>query len=252
MPSAYQLTLFSHLALGVAALVTYWVAALAKKGSAPHKLAGKAYLLAMLGLLVPAVPLSIRTALHHSAPFGAFLFYLLLITLTALWTGWFASRHKRDYARYTGIAFRRIAWANIAAGAAVLVLGLQQRSLIFAAFSLVGLLGGRGMLRQAARPPAHPRWWLGEHFGGMLGAGVATHIAFLSLGLPRLFPALAGPVLQNIAWIGPLVVAGMARRLLARKYLPALPVAAPRAAPLDVAVQQPALARAALEHAVRR
>jgi len=252
MPSAYQLTLFSHLALGVVALVTYWVAALAKKGSGPHKLAGKAYLLAMLGLLVPAVPLSIRTALHYSAPFGAFLFYLLLITLTALWTGWFASKYKRDYARYTGIGFRRIAWANIAAGAAVLALGLQQRSLIFAAFSLVGLLGGRGMLRQAARPPAHPRWWLAEHFGGMLGAGVATHIAFLSLGLPRLFPALAGPVLQNIAWLGPLVVAGLARRWLARKYLPALPVAAPREAPLDVAVQQPALARAAMEHAVGR
>jgi hypothetical protein len=227
MPSAYQLTLFSHLALGVAALGTYWVAALAKKGSAPHKLAGKAYLLTMLGLLVPAVPLSIRTAVMYSAPFGAFLFYLLLITLTTLWKGWFASRYKRDYARYTGVAFRRLAWANIAAGAAVLALGLQQRSLIFVGFSLVGLLAGRGMLRQAARPPAHPRWWLGEHFGGMVGAGVATHIAFLSIGLPRVFPGLAGPVLQNIAWLGPLVLAALARRWLARTYLPASPGATP-------------------------
>jgi hypothetical protein len=219
MPSAYQLTLFSHLALGVAALGTYWVAALARKGSRPHKLAGKAYLLTMLGLLVPAVPLSIRTALHYSLPFGAFLFYLLLITLTALWTGWFASKYKRDWARFTGTAFRRIAWANIAAGAAVLAVGLQQRNLIFVGFSLVGLLGGRRMLRQAASGPGHPRWWLGQHFGGMLGAGVATHIAFLSIGLPRLFPMLAGPLLQNIAWLGPLVLAGLARTWLTRRYL---------------------------------
>jgi hypothetical protein len=232
MPTAYQATLFSHLALGVAALGTYWVAALAKKGSAPHKFAGKAYLLTMLGLLVPAVPLSVRTAVLYSAPFGAFLFYLLLITLTTLWRGWFACRHKRDYARYAGAGFRRIAWANVAAGVAVLALAAQQRSLIFAGFSLVGLLGGRRMLRDAARGPAHPRWWLGEHFGGMVGAGVATHIAFLSIGLPRLFPALAGPVLQNIAWLGPLALAGLARAWLARRYLPAAPASAAAAAAL--------------------
>ena len=58
--TAYQLTALMHSGLGVAALVTYWVAALAKKGSVPHKLAGKLYLLVMLGLLVPAVPLSLR------------------------------------------------------------------------------------------------------------------------------------------------------------------------------------------------
>jgi hypothetical protein len=227
MPTAYQATLFSHLALGVAALGTYWVAALAKKGSAPHKLAGKAYLLTMLGLLVPAVPLSVRTWLHYSAPFGAFLFYLLLITLTALWRGWFASRHKREFARYAGPGFRRMAWANIAAGVAVFALGVQQRNVIFLGFSLVGQLGGRSMLRKAAVGPEHPRWWLGEHFGGMVGAGVATHIAFLSIGLPRVFPGLAGPVLQNIAWLGPLVLAALARRWLAGKYLPASPSATP-------------------------
>ena len=43
--NAYKLTLFLHLGLGVAALLSYWVAALAKKGSAPHKLAGKVYVL---------------------------------------------------------------------------------------------------------------------------------------------------------------------------------------------------------------
>jgi hypothetical protein len=74
----------THVVLGTTALVTYWIAALAKKGSAPHKLAGKVYLLAMLGLLVPAIPLSVRAYLNFSQTFGAFLFYLVLITFTVL------------------------------------------------------------------------------------------------------------------------------------------------------------------------
>ncbi len=215
--SAYSLTLFTHVGLGLGALATFWVAALSRKGSTPHKLAGKAYVLVMLGLLVPAVPLSVRALLHFSAPFGVFLFYLMLITLSALWKGWFASRHKRDFSRYAGAGFRRLAWANVAAGVAILALGVQQANPIFGGFSLVGLLGGRGMLRLASRGPAQPRWWLAEHYGGMIGAGVATHIAFLSLGLPRLLPSLSGPVLQNIAWLGPLVLAGASRAWLDRR-----------------------------------
>ena len=218
--SAYKLTLFTHLALGMAALLSYWVAALAKKGSAPHKLAGKVYLLVMIGLLLPAIPLSVRVLLTKSAEFGWFLFYLLLITATALWQGWFATRNKRDFPRYTGRSFRTLAWANIGAGLAILALGLANMQPIFMGFSAVGILGGRGMLRLASSGPAHPRWWLAEHLGAMLGCGVATHIAFLQIGLPMLLPMLAGPALQTAAWLGPLGVALLARVWLGRKYLP--------------------------------
>ena len=89
--SAYSMTVLMHSGLGAAALLTYWVAALAKKGSGPHKLAGKVYVAVMIGLLLPAVPLSINAFLNFSASFGAFLFYLWLITATALWQGWFAT-----------------------------------------------------------------------------------------------------------------------------------------------------------------
>jgi uncharacterized membrane protein len=217
--SAYSMTVLMHSSLGAAALLTYWIAALAKKGSGPHKLAGKVYVAVMVGLLVPAVPLSINVFRHFSTSFGAFLFYLLVITGTALWQGWYATRNKRDFSRYTGPGFRRLAWLNIGSGLAVLGLGIATSSPIFLGFSLVGLLGGRSMLRLAKAGPAHPRWWMEQHLGAMLGCGVATHIAFLQIGLPRLLPSLAGPLLQNIAWLGPLVVAGLARVWLGRKYL---------------------------------
>lgn len=219
--TAYQLILTSHLGLGVAALASFWVAALAKKGSSPHKLAGKVYVLVMLGVLLPAVPLSWRALQHFSLSFGLFLFYLLLITGTALWRAWTAVRRKRDFAAYAGAGFQRLGWANIAAGAAVLGLGAATAQPIFLGFSLVGILGGNGMIKLAERGPAHPRWWMAEHIGAVLGCGVATHIAFLSIGLPRLLPAAwNGPLLQTAAWLGPLVVAAVAGVLLGRKYLP--------------------------------
>lgn len=233
--TAYKFFLHLHVGLGVAALATYWMAALAKKGSGPHKLAGKAYVLVMVGLLLPAVPLSVRTLQHFSLSFGIFLFYLLLITATALWRAWTAVRRKRDFASYTNAGFRRLGWANIGGGAVMLGLGAVLAQPIFLGFSLVGILGGRGMLLLAERGPAHARWWLDEHIGAMLGCGVATHIAFLLIGLPRLLPAAwNGPALQTFSWLAPLLVAAIAGRLLGRKYLPA-PTAAPRAAGMPMA-----------------
>ena len=220
--SAYQITLFTHAGLGVTALLTFWTAALAKKGSGPHKLAGKIYALAMIGLLLAAVPLSWRALQYFSLTFGVFLFYLLLITGSALWRAWTAVRRKRDFAAYASPAFRRLAWLNIAGGASVLGMGAIFVQPVFLGFSLVGILAGRGMLLLAERGPAHPRWWMGEHIGSILGCGVATHIAFLLIGLPRVLPAGWNvPALQTFAWLAPLLVAAIAGRLLRRKYLPA-------------------------------
>ena len=54
----------------------------------------------------------------------------------------------------------------------------------------------------------------------MLGNGIATHIAFLGIGLPRLLPAVDGTVLHYGAWFGPLVVAVIAKLVLDRRWKP--------------------------------
>jgi hypothetical protein len=220
--SLHLLLRHTHLAFGVVALLTFWLAALTRKGRPVHRGAGQAYLLAMAALLVPAVPLAVRIGITHSRVGGVFLGYLEIVVLTSVWLGRRAVRDKRDWARYTGRAYHALAWLNLASGAIVLALGLlvaNQMRGILVAFSLVGLLGGLGMLRFARAAPREPDWWLKEHVGAMLGNGVGTHIAFLSLGLPKLLPMLAGPMLQNIAWLGPLGVAVLARVWLGRRYL---------------------------------
>jgi hypothetical protein len=220
--SLHKIVLSLHGLLGALALVTFWLAGLTRKGSPVHRKAGKVYLAAMVALLVPAVPLAIRIWVLKSWVAGVFLMYLEVIVVTSVWVSWRALKDKRDWAKFAGPVYRGLAWANLAAGTVVLALGLfytNQMRLIFVGFSLIGLLGGRGMLRFARTRPTEPKWWLKEHMGAMVGNGVATHIAFLSIGLPKVLPMLAGPVLQNVAWLGPLSLAVAARVWLERKYM---------------------------------
>lgn len=225
MNTLYALIFFIHAGLGTLALVTFWIAGLSRKGSPLHRAAGKAYLLAMAGLLVAAAPLAWRV-LQEFPVGGAFLYYLLVLVTSSMWTSWRAVRDKRDWKRYTGPVYRGLIWANLASALAIAAVGLfvaQQMQLIILAFSGLGLFAFLQMKRFLRQPPEDPRWWLREHLTAMLGNGVATHIAFLSIGLPKVLPMLAGPTLQNLAWLGPLVAAFLAGAWLTRKYLPKRP-----------------------------
>jgi hypothetical protein len=229
--TTYELIRTAHGAIGVLALATFWTAGLARKGSAVHTASGKIYLLTMAAILATATPMAGMIIARGKAA-GPFLAYLIVITGTACWIAWRAIRDKRDYRAYTGRVYRALAVLNLASGAGILALGLARGSVIYAAFALIGVLGGADMLRSVQRQPTDARWWLREHYHGMIGNGVATHIAFLAIGLPRLLPQLAGPTLQMLAWLGPLAIAVAVRVLLERKYR-----AAPPRVARDVAAQ---------------
>ena len=227
--STYEIIRSAHGIVGVLALASFWTAGLARKGSPLHKLAGKVFLLALAAILASALPMA-GVILARGIAVAPFLFYLVLITATSCWTSWRAIRDRRDYRAYTGRAYQALALLNLAGGAGILALGVAQGQVLYAGFSLIGLAAGADMLRSARRPPADPRWWLREHYRGMIGNGVATHIAFLAIGLPRLLPQLAGPTQQMLAWFGP-VALGLALRVwLERKYRAPAPSAAVGAA----------------------
>jgi uncharacterized membrane protein len=122
--SLYKIVLSLHGLLGALALATFWIAGLSRKGSPVHRAAGKVYLGAMAVLLVSALPLALRIALAKHPVAGAFLMYLEVITVTSVWLSWRAIRDKRDWAAYTGRAYRALAWLNLASGAVILGLGL--------------------------------------------------------------------------------------------------------------------------------
>ena len=111
MSTTYEALRWIHVALGTVALVTFWSAGLARKGSPVHRASGKVYLAAMAVLLAVAVPMTWRIGLSGRTVTAAFLAYLLLITATATWKAWRAIRDKRDFARYAGRGFRALAVA---------------------------------------------------------------------------------------------------------------------------------------------
>lgn len=213
----YETLASLHAIAGTLALVAFWTAGLARKGSRPHVFAGRAYLVAMVVLLALAVPLT-ATQIALGRPFGWFLAFLLVLTGTSCWASWRAIRDKASFARYTGPVHRTLGVLNLAGGLAMLGYGLSLGQPVFMGFSLVGVFAGIGMLRMRGRGPVDARWWLREHLGGMTGNAIATHIAFFSIGLPRLFPELSGPLLQNLAWFGPLAIGFAVQALVLRRW----------------------------------
>ncbi len=220
----YGLVKSAHGLIGALALATFWLSGLSRKGGSVHRASGKVYLLAMAGMLLSGVPMTAAFLTRYHPVVAAFLAYLLVITATGVWCSWRAVRDKRDWAAYTGPVYRVLMALNLLSGLGIAYIGLfvtDRMALIFTAFSMIGIVNAARMWRFARRAPAQPNWWLHQHFGAMIGNGVATHIAFLSIGLPKLLPMLSGPVLQNLAWLGPLLVSVLIGMYLTRKYTPA-------------------------------
>ena len=220
----YQLLVAAHAGIGVIALASFWSAAFLRKGSPWHRRSGQAFLLAMTGILATGIPMAAYAWLVRDRPvIAAFLAYLLVITATGVWTSWRAIRDKHDVTRYTGPAYVAFACLALLSGAGVLVLGLKANVPLLAGFSVIGLFTGQDMLRKRRnrdRLAAQPRWWLVEHYSAMLGNGIATHIAFLAIGLPRLLPSVSGVALHYAAWFAPLVIAVTAKIVLDRRWKP--------------------------------
>jgi uncharacterized membrane protein len=221
--SWYSNTALLHAAVGTTALVTFWIAGMSKKGSPVHKTAGKIYLLAMVGILMSAFPMATYIAIYKSQVIGGFLLYLLIITMTSVWNGWRSIRDKRDWKRYTGPVYKSLMLLNLLSGLTIAAIGLllaEQMQMVITSFSLIGILGAYRMYGFQRKAPTDPRWWMREHLTAMIGNGVATHIAFLQIGLPKILPMISGPVMVNVAWMAPLAIAVVAGTYLTRKYAP--------------------------------
>lgn len=218
MSVIYDSIRYLHLVAGSAALLLFWVPALSRKGSPLHRTAGKAYLIGMFIVVGSGLPLTVHLYLFTSQIFGIFLGYILVITFTALWTGWRALHAKQGPAAYITPLYRLLAWLNIVSALVVFVLGVYHETLLLMLFSPVGLLGGISALRFMRRPPTDRMYWLYEHFGGMIGSGIAAHIAFGAFGMRQLFPELQLGWAGLLPWLLPLIAGTSAIIWLNRYY----------------------------------
>lgn len=219
--TAYKLLVAVHVLVGVVALVTFWTAGLLRKGTPSHRNTGRVYLLAMVGIIVTGAPMAVARWIDGHVVTAAFLGYLVVITTTGTWVSWRAIRDKASPTRFVGPAYVALGALSLVSGAGVLVLGIKTGAALLMGFSAVGLFTGLDMLRRRLRRDAFartPRWWMTQHYTAMIGNGIATHIAFLGIGLPRLMPWANGTVLHYLAWFGPLAVAIVAKLVLDRRW----------------------------------
>lgn len=225
---AYRVLVMVHACFGTVALASFWAAGLSRKGSPRHRLAGRIYVKSMLGILATALPIAAVAFARGNPGMGLFLSYLVVITATALWLGWRAVRRKTDQAGFRDRAYLAVAVANLIAAAIVLVIGLRTGTAVLVGFAAISVYGGTTMLQRRRHPLDSPRWWLREHFAAMLACGVATHIAFLSIGLSRLLHSAGielGGRLSMLSWFAPVLVALLTGIRLNRKYFPRKPAA---------------------------
>jgi hypothetical protein len=228
----YKTLLTLHGLCGLIALATFWIAAFAKKGSPLHVRIGKVYLTAMLGIMITALPMAAIIGSSGRVGIATFLTYLVVITATAMWLGRRAIRRKRDQAAFRDRAYLVVAVLNLVSAAVVFAVGVELSMALLMGFSLVGVVNGVQMLWRRARPEVSARWWMREHFGAMIGCGVATHIAFLAIGLDRSIRAIGidPPGWYHlIAWFLPLLVSMVIAAWLERKYMAPKPAIAVQA-----------------------
>ena len=210
MDSVYKATLLVHGLSGLVALITFWIAAFTKKGSSLHVRIGKTYMLAMIGIVITAIPMAVIIGMRGNLVTATFLVYLVVITASSVWLGRRAIRSKRDQAGFRSVGYALLAVSKLVISVAVFAIGVKTSQPLLMGFSMIGLVGGTVMLMRRARPLTMTRWWMKEHIAAMVGCGVATHVAFLAIGMNRVIEMLGLHLPESfglVAWFGPLTVA---------------------------------------------
>jgi hypothetical protein len=207
-----------HIGIGVIALASFWITAVLQKGTRLHRSVGGVYLLAMLGILLTAVPMAVFAFVRGNPASGVFLLYLALVTGSSAWLALRAVRRRGSFLSYLAMPYRPVAWLNVAAGAAVLLLGIIEGSWLLAGMSVIGLSLGLRMVRVARFRSADRNWWLQRHYTGIIGSAAAAHIAFLNLGLRHFVPASWSDAITYLAWFGPVLTSAAVVIVLNRRY----------------------------------
>lgn len=213
-----SLFVLPHVAAGVIALLLFWTAAFNKKGTSFHRKVGQAYLVSMAIIVLTGIPLTLKAYLTGYVTSAIFLGYLLILVSHSCFTSVRAIRLRQDRVKFLG-PFHQVATGILGtAGAAVMIYGWgSNMAVILIPFGAIGVMSLIGLVRDMRKAEYATNWWLKEHYGAMIGNGIATHIAFSQIGLARILPGQSGTVTM-LGWLVPLAVGMTAIVVLNRRY----------------------------------
>lgn len=215
----FQLGRSLHIAAGSVALVTFWIAACSVKGSPLHKRAGRIYLCALIAVLALSTLMVAGQAQQGDAGRAVFLAFLISLVSTATWLMWFAIRGRNDRERFLGWTYRGLATWLIAAGSAMLVLGVMRGRPLMILLSLLGIGFGANMWRLVFAGVHGRVWWLQQHMNGAMLNFVATHDSFFALGVGSVVPELRQPVPRMLIALAVILIGLGLRIWIGKRHL---------------------------------
>lgn len=206
--SLYEHARLVHIALGVLVLVSFWGAALVRKGGVAHRRFGRTYVFAMAALLAATLVIAAGMVMAGSPMRAVFNVYVSLISVASVWMAWSSISRRDDIERYRGWPYKLICFALGGYGLFLLTMapkmGIPARMAMVTAFSVLGLSIAAVMAWRIVRGADHARWWLSEHVTAMSINFAATHASFSILAMSAVFPALKEPWTRTIiltAWM---------------------------------------------------
>jgi hypothetical protein len=213
-----------HVSVGVITLSTFWIAALATKGSALHRRAGAVYLVSLVAILATAGMMLLARLSAGEASMAAWIALLIIFLGTSAWLAWSSIRRKRQgVAMLTGLVYRTLASLNLGAGLVMVGLFLVTGFPLILILSSVGFAMGTAMWRLVLRGPRDRRWWLEQHLNAAAVNFAATHDSFLSLAVGSVVPELRQPWPRALIAVSVLSLALALRMWMGRVYLRPLP-----------------------------
>jgi hypothetical protein len=211
-----------HVVVGVITLATFWMAALATKGSVLHRRAGAVYLVSLVAILATAGLMLVGRVSQGDTSTAAWIGILMIFLGTSAWLAWASIRHKRSVALLTGHVYKVLASLNLIAAALMIGLFLATGFPLILILSSVGFAMGTTMWRLVLQGPRDRRWWLEQHMNAAAVNFAATHDSFLSLAVGSVIPVLREAWPRALIAVGVLSLALVLRMWMGRLYLRSL------------------------------
>lgn len=203
----------AHIAVGLVTVAFYWTALLRRKGSAPHKRAGRRFLVGLIAVAVSVGPVILSRTPQFDPGYVVKFVYLDLCLLTVGWLAFRAIRLKHDLAAFRSRTFLGLGLTLIAFGLVVLAAGIAKAEPLTAYYSWIGLFLGGGMVAFWRHTGAvHRNWWLAWHLNAVTLLFNAVHGTLLFV-LWRWLAAPAAGDATLFAFQAATLVAALALRL---------------------------------------
>lgn len=200
-----------HVILGTIALVVGVIPMIAKKGGKAHNITGILYCLAMLGVVVTALPLAYLKSNYFLGAIAVFSFYMCFTgyRFTKLKPG-----KKPNFFDYSASVFTvivacgmlYISFMALLQGGNAMFIGT-----ILGVFGIICLLmSGSDLRRYLSKKEKGKMDWFYSHIGRMIGSYIATFTAFAVQNSP-LQPSL-------VNWLAPTLIGTIAIVMTIRYY----------------------------------